>query len=147
MKFKNKTIKIKTKEVFDIRDITDKVLDFVKEAGIVNGMVNIQTMHTTAMVVLNENEPLLWEDIKKNLNNLAGTDVEYSHDNFEIRTVNMCDDECKNGHSHCKAIYLTPNVVLNLIDGKLQLGRWQRVLFIELDQSRPRELQILIMGD
>ncbi len=147
MKFKSKTIKQKTKKLLEITDLTDKVLGFVENSGIKNGLVNIQTLHTTAMVILNENEPLLLQDIKKNLERLASTKDDYNHDNFEIRTVNMCEDECENGHSHCKAIYLTPNVVVNLIKGKLQLGQWQRVLFIELDRSRSREVQVVVMGD
>lgn len=57
--------------------------------------------------------------LKKNLERIVPTSVKYEHDNFEIRTVNICVDKCYNGHSHCKAIYLTPNITLNLIDGKL----------------------------
>lgn len=146
MNFKNTNIKIKTKELFEIVDITDKVLDFVKDSKIKDGLVNIQTMHTTAMLILNENEPLLLEDMKKNLESLASKKVNYDHDNFDIRTVNMCEDECANGHSHCKAMYLSPNVVLNLIKGELQLGQWQRVLYIELDCSKERNIQIAALG-
>ncbi len=146
MKFQSKNIVIKTKKLFEIRDITDKVLDFVKKSKINNGLINIQTMHTTAMLILNENEPLLLEDIKKNLEKIASNHEEYDHDNFDIRTVNMCDNECVNGHSHCKAIYLSPNVVLNLIKGKMQLGQWQRVLYIELDRSKERTIQVSILG-
>jgi secondary thiamine-phosphate synthase enzyme len=147
MKFKSNIIKQKTKKMLDILDLTDKVLKFVEKSGIKNGLVNIQTLHTTAMVILNENEPLLLKDIQKNLERLASTEDDYDHDNFDIRTVNMCEDECENGHSHCKAVYLTPNVVVNLIKGRLQLGQWQRILFIELDRSRSREVQVAIMGE
>jgi secondary thiamine-phosphate synthase enzyme len=146
MKFQHKTISLKTKRLFDIIDLTDQVLDFVKNR-VKHGFVNIQTMHTTAMLILNENEPLLLEDIKENLQQIASQKHLYSHDNFDIRTVNMCNDECANGHSHCKAIYLSPNVVLNFINGKLQLGQWQRILFIELDRPRERDIQIAIMGE
>ncbi len=104
-------------------------------------------MHTTATLILNENEPLLIKDIKKNLSALAPEDADYNHDNFNVRTVNMCDGECANGHAHCKSIYLTPTNTLNLIDGQLQLGRWQRILFVELDRSRTRKVQIQVMGE
>lgn len=147
MKTKNKTIKIETNECLEFIDITDTVEDFVKKSKINSGLVNVQTMHTTAMIIMNENEPLLQKDIKENLLNLAPIDHEYNHDNFAIRTVNMCDDECANGHSHCKAIYLTPNVTVNLFDGKLQLGKWQKILFLELDRARSRQVQIQILGE
>jgi secondary thiamine-phosphate synthase enzyme len=147
MKTRNKTFEKKTSGFFEITDITDDVVLFVKESEIKNGLVNVQTMHTTAMIILNENEPLLLEDIKKNLEKTASSQESYNHDNFDIRTVNMCNDECQNGHSHCKAIYLSPNVTLNLINGETQLGQWQRVLFIELDRARDRRYQIQIIGE
>lgn len=147
MTIKNKTITIETEETLQFFDITFQIEKFVEESGVENGMVNIQSMHTTATLILNENEPLLIKDIKKNLSALAPEDADYNHDNFDIRTVNMCDGECANGHSHCKSIYLTPTNTLNLIDGQLQLGRWQRILFVELDRSRTRKVQIQVMGE
>ncbi len=147
MKSKTKTFKIEDKETLEIIDITEEVEDFVKESGIKNGLVNIQTLHTTATIFLNELEPLLLKDIKANLEKLASQKEEYNHDNFDVRTVNMCDDECENGHSHCKAIYLPSNLTLNLIDSKMQLGTWQRVLFIELDRPRVRNIQVHIIGE
>jgi len=144
---KNKTIEIKSKEQFDIVDLTDEIASFVKESGIKDGLVSIQSLHTTAVVLVQENEPLLLEDIKKSLERIAPQDIDYNHDDFGRRTVNMCDDECRNGHSHCKAVCLPTSVTLNLIDGQIQLGTWQRIMFIELDRARPRKIQIQILGE
>ena len=147
MKIEHKTLEYKTKDEFDFIDITDEVIKFTEQSQIKNGLVNIQTLHTTAVVILNENEPLLIEDIKKNLEKTAPKTAQYQHDNLKKRTVNVCEDECINGHSHCKAIRLPANVTLNLIDGKIHFGQWQRLMFVELDRSRPRKVQILIMGE
>ncbi len=148
MKFENKVLEYQTKEKFDFLDITDEIKKFVEgEAGVKNGLVNIQTMHTTTSLILNENEPLLIEDIKQSLERAAPESIFYNHDNFEVRTVNMCEGECANGHSHCKAARLPSNLTLNLIDGKIQFGMWQRVLFIELDRSRERKVQIRVIGE
>lgn len=147
MKFANKNIELQTKGELEFTDLTDEIKAFVGEAGIKNGLVNVQTMHTTATVILNENEPLLLQDLKRHLENLSSKTLKYNHDNFEIRTVNMCNDECANGHSHCKAILLPPNITLNLIDSKIQIGQWQRILFLELDRARPRKIQIQVMGE
>ena len=147
MKTTNKILEYQTKGELDFIDITKEVKDFIKRGSIKNGLVNLQTFHTTCALLLNENEPLLLEDIKKNLRDIAPKSVTYNHDNFEIRTVNMCNDECANGHAHCKAIYLPSNLTLNLIDGKLQLGQWQAIFMVELDRSRKRTIQIQIMGD
>ena len=147
MKNANKTIEYQTKGEFDFIDITEEVKNFAKESQIKNGLVNIQTLHTTATLILNENEPLLIEDIKRNLENCAPKNLTYSHDDFGIRTVNVCEDECVNGHSHCKSIHLPVNVTLNLIEGEIKFGQWQRIMFVELDKARKRKVQIQIIGE
>lgn len=147
MKVISKTIEYQTREKFDLRDITDEVKKFMVETGVKNGLVNIQLLHTTCGLMLNENEPLLIEDIKKNLEKTSPETLGYEHDDFSKRTVNMCSDECANGHSHCQAIHLPPSLALNIIDGVIQLGRWQRIMFIELDRSRPRKVQVQVIGE
>jgi len=146
MKVLNKTIEIQTNGLFDFIDITDKVKDFVKESQIKNGLVNVQILHTSAGLIVNENEPLLINDFKKNLEMFAPKISNYQHDNFSKRTVNLCKNECINGHSHCKAIRLLVNATLNLIEKEIQLGRWQRIFIVELDKSRKRKAQIQILG-
>ncbi len=147
MKSANKTLQYQTKDIYDVIDITDDIKSFVKESGIKNGLINIQILHTSAGLLFNENEPLLLEDIKNNLERLAPQKLDYRHDDFSVRTVNLCDDECANGHAHCKAIYLQSTPTLNLINNEMQLGQWQRVMLIELDRSRPRKVQVQIIGE
>jgi len=147
MKTANKTLEYQTKGEFDFIDITDEVKNFVNECEIKNGLVNVQTFHTTTAIIVNENEPLLFEDIKKNLEKLAPGKINYGHDDFKKRTVNVCPGECANGRSHCKAIYLPVNVTLNLINGQIQFGQWQSIMLLELDHSRPRKVQIQVIGE
>jgi len=147
MKSSFKALSLQTKDQLDIIDITNQIKEFVEQSNIENGIVNIQTLHTTATVIINENEPLLLKDFKDHLQKIAPNNAKYNHDNFEIRTVNMCEDECANGHAHCKALHLTPSVCLNIKEKKLQLGTWQRIMFIELDQARPRKVQVQILGE
>jgi secondary thiamine-phosphate synthase enzyme len=141
----HRTLNLKTKGELEIADITEEVKIFVREAKIQDGLINIQTLHTTATVFVNENEPLLWQDLKKHFNKLAPGENKYNHDDFSRRTVNLCDDECANGQSHCRAVNLPVNVCLNIIEGNLQLGQWQRILFIELDRPRERKVQLQIL--
>jgi secondary thiamine-phosphate synthase enzyme len=147
MKTANKTINLKTKGCFDFINLTGEIKNFVKESGVKNGLVNIQSMHTTGAVVVNEDEPLLIGDIKNQLERLMPQKLKYSHDDFSIRTVNMCDDECANGHAHCKAILLQMNATINVVNNELQLGRWQQIFFLELDRNRDRKVQVQIIGD
>lgn len=147
MKIANHIIKLSTHATMDFIDITEKVARIVKKHGIKNGVVNIQSMHTTMAVILQEAEPLLHGDIKKTLERIAPRTAKYMHDNFEIRTVNMNPNEPINGHSHCKATLLTPSVFLNVVENRLQLGQWQRVFALELDNARPRRIALQIMGE
>jgi secondary thiamine-phosphate synthase enzyme len=147
MKIANNKFQYSSQKRFDFIDITDEVKKFVDQCQIKNGLVNIQTLHTTTAIIVNENEPLLLEDIKDSLEKIAPSDKEYRHDNFEKRTVNLCSDECANGHSHCKAVYLPFSATLNLIEGKIQFGSWQRVFLLELDRPRKRTIQIQIIGE
>lgn len=146
MKVSTKTIEFQTKGLFDFIDVTAKVKDFVKESQIKHGLVNIQILHTSAALIVNENEPLLIEDFKNNLERTAPQSLTYQHDDLSKRTVNVCPDECINGHSHSKAIHLPVSATLNLIEGEIQLGQWQRVLVVELDRPKERKLQIQILG-
>lgn len=147
MKVLNKELEFQTKELFDFIDLTDEVKNFVKESQIKDGLVNIQILHTSAALIVNENEPLLIEDFKANLKNSASQKMEYQHDDLNKRTVNVCPDECVNGHSHCKAIHLLVNATLNLIKGEIQFGQWQSILLVELDRPRKRKVQIQILGE
>lgn len=146
MKIINHIINLKTATTLDFIDITEKIQKKIKEAGIKEGVINIQSLHTTMAVIVNEAEPLLISDMKTLLEKLAPRTYKYTHDNFDIRTVNMCDGECANGHAHNKALHLPTSTMLNIIKNRLQLGTWQRVFAIELDRSRPRKIALQIIG-
>jgi len=147
MKFINKVIDLKTAATLDFIDITDKVKQKLKKAGIKRGVINIQSLHTTMAIIVQEAEPLLISDLKKVLEKVAPRTVKYMHDNFDIRTVNMHPNEPVNGHSHCKAMFLTTSSFINIVKGKLQLGKWQRIFAVELDSARPRRIALQIMGE
>jgi secondary thiamine-phosphate synthase enzyme len=146
MKIINHVLSLTTNATLDFIDVTDKVKKIIKEKGIKDGVINVQSMHTTMAVIIQEAEPLLIGDLKKTLEKVAPRTMEYMHDNFEIRTVNMNPNEPVNGHSHCKAVFLTPGVFLNIVKSKLQLGKWQRIFAVELDDSRPRQIALQIIG-
>lgn len=148
MEIYNKTIGLKTKKQLDFIDLTQVVEAFVAESQIKNGFLNIQTLHTTCPLFLNENEPLLLKDFANHLAGISPQNLGYNHNDFTVRTVNMCEeDECENGHSHCQALHLPSNLTLNVVDGKLQLGQWQRIFTVELDKPRSRKIQMQIMGE
>jgi secondary thiamine-phosphate synthase enzyme len=139
-------IRITTGQPTEFIDITTQIQAVVAVSGIRWGFVNVQSLHTTAAVVLNEHEPLLLSDFAAVLEEAAPSDRPYRHDDLGIRTVNVTADERVNGHAHCRALLLGPSVCLNVVDGELQLGRWQRLFLAELDGPRQRQLSVLAVG-
>ena len=135
-----------TSHCLEFIDISEAVVDFVNSTEIEYGTLNLQSRHTTAAIVVNENEPLLLQDMKQMLERVAPQNIYYGHNNFRIRTVNMTEHEDRNGHSHCKALFLPTSQTLNILDFKPDLGQWQRIFLIELDCSRRRTLSLVAMG-
>ena len=127
-------------------DITEEVVRHVRESGARDGLVCIYTKHTTAAIKINENEPLLLKDMEAFLKRIAPQDAYYGHNDFSVRTVNMTEDECPNGHAHCSHLLLGTSETVPLIDGELQFGTYQRIFLIELDRPRQREVLITIVG-
>ena len=135
-----------TKEPLQFLDLTDEVSACVARSGVDHGVVNVHSRHTTAAIVVTESECLLLADLRERLERFAPTGAGYRHDDFEVRTENLTPEERPNGHSHVRALVLPTGVSLNLVEGKLQLGRWQRIFLVELDGSRAREISVLMMG-
>ena len=143
----NVRLTITTTLATEFIDLTDRLRTVLAVAGLQSGIVNIQSLHTTAAIVLNEHEPLLLMDLSDTLERLAPERAVYAHDDAEQRTVNVTDEERPNGHAHCRALLLPSSACLNVVRGELQLGRWQRVFLVELDGPRDRTVSITMFGE
>jgi secondary thiamine-phosphate synthase enzyme len=141
------SIRLTTTQPTEFIDLTDRLQRLVADAGLRFGILNIQTLHTTTAVVVNEHEPLLLADFQSLLEAAAPNDGRYHHDDTTMRTVNLTDAERPNGHAHCRALMLPSSACLNVTGGRILLGRWQRVFFVELDGPREREVSVLIFGE
>lgn len=137
---------LKTREPQQFIDITERVLGCVRASGISDGTVTVQSMHTTAAILVNEHEPLLLDDLGRVLAGWAPAEAQYSHDDFERRTVNMAPGERPNGHAHARAMALQVSATLAVIDAELRTGRWQRIFLVELDGPRSREVAVTTAG-
>ena len=142
------TLYIDTTKEPEFIDITSQVADLVKKSGIHNGFVVIYSKHTTAAVIIQENEPLLLRDLANALERYSPRSAYYRHNDFNVRTDHMHDDECPNGHSHCQHMVLGSSETIPVVDGTLPLGKWQRIFVVELDERglKPREILVQILG-
>ncbi len=130
----------------EFMDITQEVKDVLARSEISEGSVLVFTRHTTAAIEINEDEPLLMEDLKQFLLRIAPRDGDYKHNDFFIRTANMTEDECPNGHAHCQHLLLGTSETIPIVDSELLLGRWQRIFLIELDRPRERQVFVQVQG-
>jgi secondary thiamine-phosphate synthase enzyme len=137
----NETIHLRTQRSQQFVDITDLVAERVRRARITGGIVNVQSCHTTASILVNEFEPELLLDLGELTERWAPKDHDYRHDRRP-----MPPGERVNGHGHARAILLGTSVTLNVDQGRMCLGRWQRILLAELDGPRRRGISIVILG-
>jgi len=127
-------------------DITSEVREIIARSAVREGSVLIFTRHTTAAIEINEDEPLLLQDMKQFLTRIAPKDWNYKHNDFFVRTANMTEDECPNGHAHCQHLLLGTSETIPVSEGELLLGQWQRIFLIELDRPRERQVFVQVQG-
>jgi secondary thiamine-phosphate synthase enzyme len=145
--YRHTKVRIATENHTEFIDLTESLEEFLGTSRIATGLLNVQSLHTTAAIVVNESEPLLLTDFDSLLDDVAPDIVPYGHDDETVRTVNLNPGERPNGASHCKALLLPTSACLNVVNGRLLLGRWQRVFLVELDGPRARDISVLLMGE
>jgi len=142
-------VQLRTAGGLTVTDITDDVRDAVRESGIQAGICCVYSPHTTCSVRNNEWERGFLEDFAVMLKRLVPTEHYYAHDDWDRRTENVSEEdmEASNGHSHCMSMLMGPaGESIPVRDGVLCLGRWQRVLFLELDRERDRRWLVHVVG-
>ena len=147
MKTRSFCKRVKTTCAPEFIDITDWVAECVAESQIANGFVVVYSKHTTAAIKINENEPLLLDDMAGFLEKIFPRDHSYQHNNFEIRTVNMNENESPNGHAHLQHLLMGTSETVPVMHGQMQCGTYQSIFFIELDHPRLREVLVQIVGE
>lgn len=130
----NTSLNFQTKGEIEFVDLTDKVQEAVAKSGVKNGIVHIFAPHATGILVLTENEYGLLNDIKALLEKLVPKHSAYNHPS--------------NAHSHLRSVLLSPDKTLPVVDGSVEFGTWQSLLFIETDvHSRRRTVIIQVIGE
>lgn len=140
------TLRVATTRPTQFIDLTSRLEALVAGTGIRTGMLNVQSMHTTVAIVVNEHEPLLIDDFLRMIQAAAPSNGFYRHNDLSVRTVNVTAAERRNGHAHCRALMLPTSACLNIGDGRLMLGRWQRVFLVELDGPQERDVAVMALG-
>jgi secondary thiamine-phosphate synthase enzyme len=128
-------LSIKTERRAQLLDVTSEVAKFVQESGVQGGVCHLYVPHTTAGVIINENDdPDVAQDITATLDRLVPRGAGYRHGEG-------------NADSHIKAALAGSSATVFITDGRLDLGRWQGIFFCEFDGPRTRRLQVKIIPD
>jgi len=131
-------VSLKTKGFTDIIDITDPVDSVIRHSKIENGLVTVFCPGSTGSVTTIEYESGVLRDLQKAIEKIVPSDIPYEHDK-------RWGDG--NGFSHVRAALMKPGLTIPLIKGRLSLGTWQQIVFIDFDnRKRERNLLVHIIG-
>jgi len=134
MKVFNESFRFSTKGEIDFVDITGRVQEIVAKSGVKNGLAHVFAPHATGILILTEYEPSLMADLKDALERLIPKRGSYRHPS--------------NAHSHLRSVFLCPDRTLPVIDGRIVLGTWQSLVFVETDvYPRQRTIVVQVIGE
>lgn len=123
----------------EILDITQQVSECIQSSAISSGLVTIFCPSSTSGVTTIEYEPGVLQDLKNIFNDISPQDYNYLHNEAW---------HDGNGHSHVRAALLKASITIPLVDGRMTLGTWQQIVYIDFDtRPRKREIIVQILGE
>ncbi|HXH83056.1 MAG TPA: secondary thiamine-phosphate synthase enzyme YjbQ [Candidatus Tectomicrobia bacterium] len=142
MKVFSTSFTLSTEERTEVSDITKLVREAVQQFPVSTGIALINTMHTTCALFINEFQSALIDDLRRLMERLVPERSGYRHDD-----PRYSDCERGNAHAHLRAALLGRNIAVGVQHGDLALGRFQSVIFAELDGPRKREISVQVIGE
>lgn len=126
-------------------DLTPMLEREVAQHGAADGFALAFSRHTTCALLVNELEDGVQEDLAARLDQLFPPSIYYAHDDLTIRTQNLQPDERANGHAHVAQMLMGgTSHTIPIAGGVPLLGKWQRLLLVELDEPKPREVVLQV---
>jgi secondary thiamine-phosphate synthase enzyme len=132
---------VQTGKRIELVDITDVVMERIRQSGVREGMASLWSMHTTCALIINEAQKALHADITRVLEEMVDRDAEWMHNDPQ-----HSDCDRMNADSHLRAMLLGHSVTLQISAGEPVLGQWQRVIVAEMDGPRARSIRIQALG-
>jgi secondary thiamine-phosphate synthase enzyme len=142
MKWFRDTITVQTGQSQEFIDVTKRVRDVVARSEIRNGMLIVNSLHTTMALFMNEFQSALIDDLGEILQRLVPRRDGYRHDD-----PRFSDCDRANGHAHLRATLLGRSVAVAVADGEPALGTYESLVIAELDGPRTRTLGVQVMGE
>jgi secondary thiamine-phosphate synthase enzyme len=143
------TIQVRPKARLDMVDLTDDLRRAIKDSGVTDGCAVAFCAHTTVALLINELEDGVVDDLRARLEAVVPGDCYYAHDDLERRTQNLVEDEPErpNGRAHVTAMIVGgTSHAIPVSGGEPLFGRWQRLLLLELDEPKDRDVVFHVFG-
>jgi secondary thiamine-phosphate synthase enzyme len=149
VKSKTTTIELTPEARHSFMDLTDELRRAIKDSGVTDGMAVVFCPHTTCTLIINEWEDGAMEDFRQRLEELVPGGIYYAHDDLERRTQNLEEvHERQNGQAHVMQMLLSATShAIPVAAGEPLLGRWQRLLLVELDDPHDRQVVFHVFGE
>jgi secondary thiamine-phosphate synthase enzyme len=122
-------------------NITDRINEIVRKSGVKDGLVHLQSLHTTASVFINEWQDALVQDVRTFFDQLVARDSYYRHNDPEFS-----DCERHNADSHMRGMLMGPTLCLQVRNSAVLLGTWQSIILAEFDGPRSRSMAVQVQG-
>lgn len=137
MPIHSESLTLQTKTPRELINITPQVRAAMEKSGLREGVIAVTSLHVNSAVIVNDEEPGLLQDIDEWISRLAPAGEDYKHTGrFE-----------SNAGIHLQALLLHHQVIVPFSDGRLELGPWQSVFYVELDGLRPKKISLKIIGE
>ena len=130
-----------TSERMQLVNITDRINEIVRKSGIRDGLVHLQSLHTTTAVFLNEWQDALLHDVKSFLDEMVSRENGWRHNDPQYS-----DCERRNADSHLRGMLMGQTLCLQVRNSAVLLGTWQSIILAEFDGPRSRSMSILVSG-
>jgi len=140
-KVSNRIIDWITNDRLQLLNITERINEIVRKSGIRDGLVHLQSLHTTSAVFLNEWQDALLHDVKGFLEQMVDRERYYRHNDPQ-----HSDCERKNADSHLRGMLMGQTLCLQVRNATVLLGTWQSIIFAEFDGPRSRSLAVQVSG-
>jgi secondary thiamine-phosphate synthase enzyme len=130
-----------TNDRMQLLNITDRIDEIVKKSGVKDGIVHLQSLHTTTAVFINEWQDALVHDVRTFFEEAVDRDKYYRHND-----PNFSDCERKNADSHMRGMMMGQTLSLQVRNAAVLLGTWQSIILAEFDGPRSRSLAVQVSG-
>jgi secondary thiamine-phosphate synthase enzyme len=130
-----------TSDRIQLINITDRINEIVRKSGVRDGLVHLQSLHTTTAVFLNEWQDALIQDVKTFLGDAVDRHREWRHNDPEFS-----DCERKNADSHLRGMIMGQTLILQVRNSAVLLGTWQSIILAEFDGPRSRSMSVQVSG-